>query len=146
MIMKRTILILLSLLFAVSIISAQDSQDIVSRCAMEIGENTTYLKDFVIKLGEAGSGMETPVHKANIYLMKNQNYLFTMCNGDDSEGDLILQLYDKEKLIISSYNRNTNRVYGSFEFSCNKTGLYTLWYSFKDGQKGNGVGIVSLIK
>jgi len=144
--MKRIIITLTALFFTAFILSGQDSQEIVSKCALGIGENTTYLKDFVIKLKAASSGSETPVHKANIYLMKNHTYLFTMCNGDDSEGELVLQLFDKEKQIISSYNRNTDKVYGSFEFICNKTGLYTLWYSFNNGIKGNGVGIISLLK
>ncbi|HUS86178.1 MAG TPA: hypothetical protein VMW76_02975 [Bacteroidales bacterium] len=144
--MKRILITLTALFFTAFILSGQDSRDMVSKCALGIGENTTYLKDFVIKLMAASSGSETPVYKANIYLMKNQTYLFTMCNGDGSEGELVLQLYDKEKQIISSYNRNTDMVYSALEFVCNKTGLYTLWYSFNDGKRGNGVGIVSLLK
>ena len=145
--MKRILIILLPLILCTFVLSAQDQQEIVSKCALDIGENTTYLKDFVIKLPKVSdSSKETPVHKANMYLMKKQNYRFTMCNADGSEGELYVSLYDKDKLITSSFISSSGTVYSSLEFECNKTGLYQLWYSFKDGQEGRGVGIVSLVK
>jgi hypothetical protein len=144
--MKRTIIISITLLITAFTINAQDQQDLVSNCALSIGGNTTYLKDFVIKLPEAGKADEIPVHKANIYLMKKQKYLFTQCNADGSEGELTVALYDENTLITSSVNQKTGKIYSSVEFSCNKTGLYTIWYSFKDGKNGMGVGIVSLLK
>ncbi len=144
--MKRTTLVFIALLLAIFNINAQDQQDLVSNCALGIGGNTTYLKDFVIKLPDATDLSDIPVHKANIYLMKKQNYLFTQCNSEDSEGELTIELYDANNLITSSINQKNEKIYSSVEFSCNKTGLYTIWYSFKDGKKGTGVGIVSLLK
>lgn len=144
--MKRTILVLTSLLIAAFTLNAQDQQDLVGECALGIAGNTTYLKDFVIKLPEASGQIDIPVYKANIYLMKKQKYLFTQCNADNSEGELTIELYDEDKLITSSLNPKNGKVYPSVEFACNKTGLYTIWYKFKDGKNGMGVGIVSLLK
>jgi len=144
--MKKIFAIYLSLIIISLTVGAQDPQEMVSRCALGIGDNTTYLKDFVIKLPKAASTDNIPVHKANIYLMKNQNYRFTMCNSENSEGELIISLYDKQKLITSSFIKKSENIYSSVEFYCNKTGLYQLWYNFKDGEKGMGVGIVSLVK
>jgi len=144
--MKRTTLVFIALLLAIFNINAQDQEDLVSDCALGIGSNTTYLKDFVIKLPDATDLSDIPVYKANIYLMKKQRYLFTQCNSKDSEGKLTIELYDANNLITSSLNPRNGKIYSSIEFSCNKTGLYTIWYSFKDGRKGMGVGIVSLLK
>ncbi|MBS0009836.1 MAG: hypothetical protein KFF49_00395 [Bacteroidales bacterium] len=144
--MKRTLSLSLILLLAACALSAQDQDKLVSDCALSIRGNTTYLKDFVIKLPEADDAENIPVHKENIYLMKKQNYMFTQCKGDDSQGELVIEIYDTDKLITSSLIRSSGRIYSSIEFSCNKTGLYTVWYSFKDGKKGLGVGIVSLLK
>ena len=143
--MKRLLSVLAVGLFMINL-WAQDPQELVSQCALDLGENTTYLKDFVIKLPTASDPSNSPVHKANFYFMKNQNYRFTMCNADGSEGELVLSLYDKQKLITTSYLKSSGKVYTSVDFTCNKTGLYQLWYSFKDGEKGYGVGIVSLVK
>jgi hypothetical protein len=144
--MKRTTLVFVALLLAIFNTNAQDQEDLVSDCALGIGGNTTYLKDFVIKLPDATDLSDIPVHKANIYLMKKQKYLFTQCNSEDSGGELTIELYDANNLITSSLNPRNGKIYSSIEFSCNKTGLYTIWYSFKDGNKGMGVGIVSLLK
>jgi len=144
--MKKSIIVYLSLLLAAFTLNARDQQDLVSNCALGIGGKTTCLKDFVIKLPEASGQSDIPVYKANIYLMKKQKYLFTQCNADDSEGQLIIELYYENNLIISSVSQKSSEGYPSVEFACNKTGLYTIWYKFKDGNQGMGVGIVSLLK
>jgi hypothetical protein len=144
--MKRTTIVFITLFLAVYALNAQDQQQMVTDCALSIAGNTTYLKDFVIKLPETTDQDNIPVYKENIYLMKKQRYLFTQCNADDSEAELTIELYDANNLITGSINKKNGKVYSSVEFSCNKTGLYTLWYAFKDGKKGTGVGIVSLIK
>lgn len=144
--MKRTTIVFITIFLAVYALNAQDQQQMVTDCALSIAGKTTYLKDFVIKLPETTSQDNIPVHKENIYLMKKQRYLFTQCKADDSEGELTIELYDANNLITSSVNKRTGKIYSSVEFSCNKTGLYTIWYAFKDGKKGTGVGIVSLIK
>jgi hypothetical protein len=142
--MKRFTLILIATgLFSLTGI-AQDQKEMVSKCALSVGENTTYLKDYVIKLPKAGDPANLPVYKADFLMMKKQSYRFTMCNAETSSGELILALYDKDKLVITS--KVGDKVYNSFDFTCNKTGKYTLWYTFKEGQPGMGVGIVSLLK
>lgn len=144
--MNKKILIFISLLLTAFSLNAQDQQEMVSDCALSIGGNTTYLKDYVIKLPEAPNPEDIPVYKENMYLMKKQTYLFTQCNAESSDGELVIGLYDNQKMITSSLNEKNGKVYSSVEFSCNKTGLYTLWYSFREGKKGMGVGIVSLVK
>lgn len=143
--MKR----LFSVLAAISItifLSGQDTQDLVAHCSLNSGENTTSIKNFVIKLPHASDPSSIPVHKANMYLMKNQTYRFTMCNSENSEGKLILTLFDNQKEMVSSHIKKSGNIYNSIDFPCKKTGLYQLWYNFKDGEKGYGVGIVSIVR
>jgi len=142
--MKRFTLILIATSLFYLAASAQDQKEMVSKCALSVGENTTYLKDYVIKLPKAGEKANLPVYKADFLMMKKQSYRFTMCNAESSNGELILALYDKDKLVITS--KVGDKVYNSFDFTCNKTGKYTLWYTFNNGQQGMGVGIVSLLK
>lgn len=144
--MKKAILLIISMITMTAFLNAQDQDEMVSKCALGIGDNTTYLKDFVIKLPKSTDQSNPAIYKANIYLMKNQNYRFTMCDDNGGTGELVLSLYDKSKLIISTSNPKTGVVSPSFDFSCNKTGLYQLWYTFKNGNQGMGVGIVSLVK
>ncbi|MEE4116879.1 MAG: hypothetical protein V2I37_11960 [Marinilabiliaceae bacterium] len=142
----KKLLLVFAIAFAAVCAFGQDSQDMVAQCSLSSGDNTTAIKNFVIKLPGSASADDQPVHKANMYLMKNQTYRFTMCNADNSEGELVFTLYDNQKQIISSYVEKSGNIYSSVDFSCNKTGLYQLWYNFKDGKKGFGVGIVSIVR
>ena len=122
------------------------TDDLVSTCVLAAGENTTYLKDFRVQLPKAASNDATPVYKANMYLMKNMKYRFSVCDAPASKGELIVTIYDQGKELISSFSKSTGKQYNSVDFICNKTGLYTLWYGFKNGEQGSGVGVVSMIK
>lgn len=140
------ILSLALVLLHVNVKGQPATDDLVSSCVLAAGDNTTYLKDFRVQLPEAVANAATPVYKANMYLMKNMKYRFSVCNAPGSAGELTVTIYDQGKELISSYNRNTDRKYSSIDFICNKTGLYTLWYSFVNGEQGSGVGVVSMIR
>lgn len=122
------------------------TDDLVTSCVLAAGDNTTYLKDFRIQLPKAAANAPAPVYKANMYLMKNMKYRFSVCDAPGSQGELTITIYDQGKQLISSFNKSTGKKYNSVDFICNKTGLYTLWYDFTGGEQGSGVGVVCMIK
>jgi hypothetical protein len=122
------------------------SDDLISKCVLAAGDNTTYLKDFRVQLPEAAPGAATPVYKANMYLMKNMKYRFSVCDAPESRGELVITIYDQGRELISSFVKTSGKKYASIDFICNKTGLYTLWYDFIDGEQGSGVGVVCMIR
>jgi len=143
----RFAIISAALLLLSALASGQPStDDLVSRCVLGAGDNTTYLKDFRVQLPEIAPDAATPVYKANMYLMKNMKYRFSICDAPESNGELIVTIYDQGKKLISSYNQGSGKKYPSVDFFCNKTGLYTLWYNFRDGKQGSGVGVVCMIR
>ena len=78
-----------------------------------------------------------PRYKANMSLWKNTKYRFTLCNSDDSEGKLILNLKDdSNKIVASSYDQKTGKTYAFIDFLCSKSGIYQLNYDFAGGQPG----------
>ena len=144
--MRKQIYFLLGLL-TVSLMSYGQSADpLVSNCVMNAGANTKYLKDFRIQLGQAATQGDMR-YKTNISLWKNTKYRFTLCNSEDSKGQLILNLKDEtNKVVASSYDQKTGKTYQFIDFLCNKSGIYQLFYDFTGGQQGSGVGVVSMIK
>lgn len=125
---------------------AQTKDASVTDCVMNAGPNTKYLKDFRIQMGKASTQSEFR-YKTNMSLWKNTKYRFTMCNTQESKGQLILNIKDDaNKVIISSYNQKTGKTYPYIDFICNKSGIYQLSYDFTDGQQGSGVGVVSMLK
>lgn len=144
--MKKSLLTL-SFLLATGFLSfGQTSDPLVSKCAMSAGNNAKYLKDYRIQLGKATAQNDLR-YKANMSLWKNTKYRFSMCNSEDSKGQLILNIKDDaNKVVLSSVDKKTGKTFPSVDFICNKSGIYQLHYDFTDGQQGSGVGVVSMIK
>lgn len=144
--MRKKIYFLLCLL-TISLMSFGQANDpLVSNCVMNAGANARYLKDFRIQLGKATTQGE-PRYKANMSLWKNTKYRFTMCNAENSKGQLILSIKDdSNKEILSSFDKNTGKTFSFVDFECQKSGIYQISYDFANGQQGSGVGVVSMIK
>jgi hypothetical protein len=147
MISMKIFIAVFSFLLATGCLSfGQTSDPFVSNCVMNAGDDAKYLKDFRIQLGK-GSAQSEPRYKANISLWKNTKYRFTMCVTNDSKGQLILDIKDEsDKIIFSSFDKKTGKIYSSVDFTCNKSGIYQLNYDFIDGQQGSGVSVISLVK
>src|SRR5674476_587841 len=144
--MKKSIIIL-TFLFTLGLLSyGQVTDPLISNCATNAGTNARYLKDFRIQLGKTAPQSELR-YKANMSLWKNTKYRFTMCNAENSKGQLILAIKDESnKLILSSFDKKTGKIYSFVDFECQKSGIYQISYDFTNGQQGSGVGVVSMIK
>jgi hypothetical protein len=144
--MKKSI-ITLTFLFTIGFLSfGQVTDPLISNCAINAGANAKYLKDFRIQLGKAVTQSELR-YKANMSLWKNTKYRFTMCNAENSKGQLILSIKDDaNKVQLSSFDKKTGKTYPFVDFICQKSGIYQLSYDFNNGQQGSGVGVVSMIK
>lgn len=142
---KYSVLCFLALLFP-AIISAQATDPLVSKCAMQAGPNTTYLKDFRVQLGKGSSQPELR-YKQVFALSKNMKYRFTLCNADNSAGKLIMKLKDDTgRQVLASYDQKSGKTFPSIEFTCMKTGTYQVLFDFLNFQQGLGVGVISLVK
>lgn len=144
--MKKTIITFI-FLFTISFLTfGQVTDPLISNCATNAGANAKYLKDFRIQLGKATSQNELR-YKANMSLWKNTKYRFTMCNAENSKGQLILSIKDNaNKLILSSLDKKTGKIYTFVDFECQKSGIYQISYDFTNWQQGSGVGVVSMVK
>jgi hypothetical protein len=133
-------------LFSVSFILYGQRNPLVNKCILSTGPTAKYLKDFSIQLGENHSQGEFRF-KATLSLRKRTKYRFTMCTADNSKGQLILNIMDREnKPLLSSYDQNTGTIYPYVDFICKKSGIYQVGFDFTDGQSGSGVSIVSMIQ
>jgi hypothetical protein len=124
---------------------AQDLEDVVQKCALSAGKDVTYLKDFVVKLDAAALNQKPPVFRTSLALRKGVIYRFSICNGDFSEGEAVLRLYDQANLLLSTFYPETGKEYKSISFACQKSAAYTVVISFKEGKKGEAIGILSYV-
>lgn len=126
--------------------TGQSTDKLVSKCIIDAGRDAVYLKDFRIQLGKSAAQTDLR-YKVNMSLWKDTKYRFSMCNSNDSKGQLILNIKDEaDKVILSSFDQKSGRTYPYVDLICNKSGIYHLNYDFINGQQGSGVGIVLMIK
>lgn len=138
-------LFIFSLFFYSYEVSAQESSELVAQCAASAGD-VTYLKDFGVKLDAGTPGGKPPSAKFSMVLSKNTQYRFSICTAPNSDGEAILQLFDMNVLQGSTYISATGKEFPFFDFKCQKTGVYHVFISFKDGKAGEAVGILSFVK
>jgi len=145
--MKQFLKLIFLLLFftATSRIFAQDNVELVAQCAASAGD-VTYLKDFVVKLDAAVPGGNPPTAKFSMVLSKSTQYRFSICTAPNSDGEAILQLFDMNELQGSTYISATGKEFPFFDFKCQKTGVYHVFISFKEGKPGEAVGVLSFVK
>jgi hypothetical protein len=143
----KTTIITLVFLFTIGFLSyGQVTDPLISSCATNAGPNAKYLKDFRIQLGKSAAQSDLRF-KANMSLWKNTKYRFTMCNADNSKGQLFLSIKDNSnRQILSSLDKKTGKIFSFVDFECQKSGIYQICYDFLNGQQGSGVGVVSMIK
>jgi len=125
---------------------AQSGQELVDICGMIAGDDATYLKDFQVKLEAAKPGEEPPVARHSVVLSKNTKYRFTICNSKDFQGEAILQIYDNNRLLGTTYIVATGKSYPSVEFKCTQTGVYHIFVNFKEGEQGLAVALLSFVE
>lgn len=144
--MKQLLRIIATLTIFIGIgAHAQDNTELVAQCAASAGD-VTYLKDFVVKLDAGTPGGKPPSAKFSMVLSKSTAYRFSICTAPDSEGEAILQLFDMNVMLGSTYISQTGKDFPSFDFKCQKTGVYHVFISFKEGKPGEAVGILSFVK
>jgi hypothetical protein len=143
--MKGFILSLTILLFVPFLLNGQ-TNDLTSKCVKNSDPNTIFLKDFPIQLGKGVPQAELR-WKQVFPLSKNMKYRFTLCNADNSTGQLIMKIFDSQgNFQAGSFDAKSGKIYPKIDFTCSKTGTYNLYFDFLDFKPGSGVGIVSLVK
>jgi hypothetical protein len=144
--MKKYIIVFALMLTIPVFIAGQTTDPLTSKCAMNTGAGTAFLKDFRVQLRKGVAQPELRL-KQPYAMSKNMKYRFTLCNADNSAGQLIMKIKDDQgKLILSTYDTKSGKTFPSVDFQCNKSGTYQIYFDFVDYQQGLGVGIVSLVK
>ena len=143
--MKKLIFfpILLFITFTLSI-QAQDISQVAAQCAA--AADAVYLKDYVVNLDASTPGGAPNQARFALMLSKNTKYRFSVCAAPNSDGEPILKLYDMNVLVGSTFIEQTGKDFHQFDFNCQKSGIYHVFISFKEGKAGEAVGVLSFVK
>ena len=87
------------------------------------------------------------INSKNLRLLKKGiMYRFSICSSKDYSGEAILKIYDTNRLMGSTYIPATGKTYPSVDLKISKTGPYHIMLSFKDGEQGLAVALLSYVK
>ncbi|MDR2928114.1 MAG: hypothetical protein LBV41_07955 [Cytophagaceae bacterium] len=142
--MKR---VLFSLIFILTLgitgASAQCGESLTQTALKEIGDSQ-YIKDFAVDLKKAKPDAKTGAVTFKVILNSKNHYKFNMVNGSQNTEEVIMQLYDGDRLLVSNFEGG--KMYKATEFVCRTTKAYNLTFSFKGGEEGCAAAVLSLVK
>lgn len=124
--------------------SAQCDNTLVDKAVLQSGANAVYLREFKVRFDGLEKG-KIPSAKYPVLLSKNTTYRFNVCDAEGFDGEVILQLYLKDKLVGSTFDTKTSSNLKHFDYTCSKAATYEVVMSFRDGKPGCAVGILSMI-
>lgn len=133
---------LLFLAFAPKVSFSQCGPQLLTNAAEKI-DDYTYVKDFKVRLKKARRRQPTPYLKNTIILNKGTRYRIFVANAEEYDGELIFELYDRENIITSNFDNQTEKYYDGIEYDCMRTGAYTLVMYFSGGHEGCAAVIVA---
>ncbi|MBN1112665.1 MAG: hypothetical protein JXA53_07085 [Bacteroidales bacterium] len=137
------ITLLITILFCFNgIAKAQSIEDLVEMCRVVAGE-ASYVRDFKAQLDE---GNPAPIKNQPFILLRNTEYVFSICSSRELEGELIIELFDTSRLVTTNYSISTSKYYDRITFKCSTSGPYRLKMYFKDGKAGSAVVMLSMLK
>ena len=144
----RKLLFFLAIALVINNLSlrAQSAAALVDICRSSAGGDATYLKDFTVELESVKANEKAPQAKFSMVLSKNTRYRFAICSAEVSQGRGVIQLFDENRLLGSTFNPSTGKEYHMFDFNCTKTGVYHIFISFQEGKAGSAVGILSFVE
>ena len=141
--MKKLLYIVSVVLFVFSGVNSQAQDDeLVNVCALNIG-NATYLKDFKVKLQQSNV-KPAPSAKFSVVLNKGTIYKINVCEAEGYEGRAIIKLFDGNTMLGSNL-KTDGSLLKAIGAQIQKTGVYQINVSFKDGKEGAAVAILSFM-
>ncbi len=141
LILSNIIILLVTFSFTMN---AQDISQVSAQCAA--AADAVYLKDYVVTLDASTPGGAPNQARFALMLSKNTKYRFSVCPAPNSEGEPVLKLYDMNVLVGTTFIEQTGKDFHQFDFNCQKSGIYHVFISFREGKAGEAVGILSFVK
>ena len=142
--MKKVLISIIFILsFGIISVYAQCEGTLTPQALNEMG-GSQYIKDFTIDLKKANKDAKTGSVTFKVILNSKNHYKFNTVNSNTNPEEVIMQLFDGDKLLVSNFE--SGKMYKAAEFVCQTTKAYNLTFSFKGGDEGCAAAVLSLVK
>ena len=138
--MKKLLVLLTMMICALMQANAQCGDELMKTALGAMG-SYQYIKDFEVNLPAGASAEGT---KFSVVLNSRTHYQINIANGSSNAEDVIIQIYDGDKLIGA--NQANGKTFPAFQFICSKTGAYKLHVFCAGGGQACARAVLSLVK
>ena len=138
--MKQILLSIIAIFAMASSVNAQCGDELMKQALGAMG-NYQYIKDFDIKLV---AGTSKTGSKFSVVLNSRTHYQVNIANGSANSENVVVEIYDGDKLIGS--NSANGKVFTAFQFICSKTGAYKLHVCTSGDTEACARAVLSLVK
>ena len=138
--MKQILLSIIAIFVMASSVNAQCGDELMKQALGAMG-NYQYIKDFDIKLA---AGTSKTGSKFSVVLNSRTHYQVNIANGSANSENVVVEIYDGDKLIGS--NSANGKVCTAFQFICSKTGAYKLHVCTSGDTEACARAVLSLVK
>lgn len=138
--MKKLVVLVTMMICALMQANAQCGDELMKTALGAMG-SYQYIKDFEVNLPAVASKEGT---KFSVVLNSRTHYQINVANGSTNAEDVIIQIYDGDKLIGA--NQANGKTFPAFQFICSKTGAYKLHVFCAGGGQACARAVLSLVK
>ena len=103
-----------------------------------------YIKDFIVDLKSEKADSKSGTVKYSVILNSRSQYKFNVVNADSNAEKVHMKLFDGDRMLVS--NKAEGKMYSAFGFICRSTKVYSLVFSFPEGNEGCARAVLSLQK
>jgi len=123
---------------------AQCGNQLVDSLMSGFAEDEVYMREFKVRFKAGTLENPAPTKKYSVFLNEGVHYHFSVRNADEYEGEVIMQLFDRNNLIGSTFDLESRVDHKQFDLLCDREGRYQLLMSFKEGKAGCAAGIMTM--
>jgi hypothetical protein len=122
---------------------AQCGEETYELALAQAGKDVVLVRDFKVRLKEGNKRNPIPSSRFSVLMQKGLTYRFTLSKDKYSIVEPVLQLFDRNELLGSTYKQGKD--YDKFEYICARTGNYQVLISVLEGKAGCAIGLMSMV-
>lgn len=125
---------------------AQCNNDLVQIAIAQSGKDALFIREFKVKLKKGTLRNPIPAARYNVYMKEGSQYRFNIETDRSVPVPATLQLFSNGKCVGSTYDEITNTDRKTFDYQSPQTGNYQVMVTFRNGDPGCAVGVMSLLE
>jgi hypothetical protein len=124
---------------------AQCNEEMYQLALSQVGKEVVLVRDFKVKLREGNKRNPSPASKFSVLMQNGITYRFSIAKDKTSTVEPVLQLFDKNELLFTTFDVKQGKSVVNYDYLCNRTGSYQVILSMHENKAGCAIGIMAMV-